>query len=182
MSTIEDRLLVWRFNRGDLAGMCRIYEKHHVCLARVATALLNDRSLVEDVVHDVFLSFAKTAGRFKLTGSLKAFLSICVANRVRDINRSPRQRDTVCIGQVDLPSQQTDPEQETLRQELAARIDCALAELPDEQRDAVVLHLIAELPFRQIAELKEISVNTAMSRYRYGLEKLRDSMNGARHA
>ncbi len=52
--------------------------------------------------------------------------------------------------------------------ELVAKLDAALAELPDEQREIIVLHVQSKLPFREIAKLREISINTAMSRYRYG--------------
>lgn len=100
---IEDRVLVWRFNRGDPAALCRIYEKYRDGLLKVAAVLLNDRSSVEDVLHDVFVDFAQTTGRFRLQG---------------------------------------------------------------------------RLPFREIAKLKEISINTAQSRYRYGLHKLRSTLNG----
>lgn len=63
---IEDKLLVWRFNRGDTAALCRIYEKYRDSLLKVAVALLNDRSGAEDVLHDVFVGFAQTTGHSKL--------------------------------------------------------------------------------------------------------------------
>ena len=183
MWTIEDRTLVWRFNRGDLGAMRRIYEKHRTCLMRVAAALLRDRSFVEDVVHDVFVNFAQTAGRFELSGSLKAYLSICAANRARDLNRSHPPCEAQCADALDPPTERPDPEAQTTRQEMAAAIDAALAGLPEEQREVVVLRLQCELPFRRIAELRGISVNTATSRYRYGVEKLRTAVNGGyRHA
>jgi len=53
-----------------------------------------------------------------------------------------------------------------------------MALLPDEQREIIVLHLQSKLPFREIATLREISINTAMSRYRYGLEKMRSALDG----
>ena len=101
---IEDRVLVWRFNRGDLAALCRIYEKYRDGLLKVAAALLNDRSGVEDVLHDVFVDFAQTTGRFRLQGSLKGYLSICVANRARDLNRTLRRHSTTGLNEVERPS------------------------------------------------------------------------------
>ena len=71
-----------------------------------------------------------------------------------------------------------DPERATASGELAARIDGAMAGLPGEQREVIVLHLQGRLPFREIAKLKAISINTAMSRYRYGLEKIHSALNG----
>jgi len=176
---IEDRLLVWRFNRGDPAALCRIYEKHRDGLLKVAAALLNDRSGVEDVLHDVFLDFAQTTGRFRLKGSLKGYLSICVANRARDTNRTRQRRRSGNLDEVvSCPARSDGPEHVAISRELTTKLDAAMAELPDEQREMIVLHVQSKLPFREIARLREISINTAMSRYRYGLDKLRSILNG----
>lgn len=176
---IEDRFLIWRFNRGDPAALCRIYEKHRDGLLKVAAALLNDRAGVEDVIHDVFVEFAQSVGRFELRGSLEGYLAICVANRARDRNRMVRRRSSVDLTEVlTQPADSSRPELAAISRELVARLDAAMAELPDEQREAVVLHVQSKLPFREIARLREISINTAMSRYRYGLDKLRSILNG----
>jgi RNA polymerase sigma factor (sigma-70 family) len=176
---IEDRVLIWRFNRGDMAALCRIYEKHRDGLLKVAAALLNDGSGIEDVLHDVFVDFAQTTGRFRLKGSLKGYLAICVANRARDLNRTRQRRSAARLDEIDTPPADGEsPAQAALSRDLAARLDAALAELPEEQREIVVLHLQSRLPFREIARLRQISINTAMSRYRYGLDKLRSTLDG----
>jgi len=173
MWMFEERILVSRFNRGDPSALRRIYERHRNDMMRVAAALLDDRSLVEDLVHDVLVRFAGTAGRFELTGSLKAYLSVCVANRARDFNRSQRRRDAESARGPEWAGERTDPDAEIIRREQGAVIDSALASLPEEQREVLVLHLQTGLPFRRIAALMEIPINTALSRYRYGLEKVR---------
>ncbi len=178
---IEDRLLVWRFNRGDPAALCRIYEKYRDRLLKVAAALLNDRSAIEDVLHDVFVAFAQTTGQFRLQGSLKGYLAICVANRARDVNRTNQRRATVRADGIDMRAADTGgPDRLAMSREWATRLGTAMAELPDEQREIIVLHLQSKLPFREIAKLKEVSINTAMSRYRYGLDKLRSALDGER--
>ena len=91
---LDDKLLVWRFNRGDTEALRCIYEKHKCHLQKVAAALLDDRGDVEDVVHDVFVSFARNVGRFRLAGSLKGYLSICAANRARDCNRQRKRQSS----------------------------------------------------------------------------------------
>lgn len=176
---LEDTLLIWRFNRGEPAALCEIYEKYRAPLLKVAAALLDDRGGVEDVVQDVFVSFAQTTGRFRLTGSLKGYLSICVANRARDGNRTGRRHNTVSLDHTNACSAPYgNPEHAAVNRELTARLDAAMATLPGEQREVVVLHLQARLPFREIARLREISINTAMSRYRYALNKIRSALNG----
>ena len=71
---IEDKRLIWRVRAGDKAAMARIYEKYRTDLLRIASGLLNETSAAEDVVHDVFVSFAKSSNRLRLSGNLKGFL------------------------------------------------------------------------------------------------------------
>jgi RNA polymerase sigma-70 factor (ECF subfamily) len=89
---MEDKLLVLRCKRGSREALTRIYGKYKRDLLLLAMALLNDKSAAEDVLHDVFLSFAQGLDRFRLTGSLKGYLSTCVANRARNWNKAERRR------------------------------------------------------------------------------------------
>ena len=85
---ISEKILIWRFNNKSKSAFQKIYEKHKNDLLGLAITLLRDRSTAEDVVHDVFVSFAQKAGTFRLTGTLNGYLSTCVANRARDKNSS----------------------------------------------------------------------------------------------
>jgi RNA polymerase sigma-70 factor, ECF subfamily len=176
---LEDKLLIWRFNRGDKSSLCRIYEKFKGDLLKVAAAHLRNRDAVEDVLHDVFVSFARTAGTFTLHGSLKGYLAICIANAARDRNRADRRQSTVALDQAEPIHCPSDgPEKSAMTGELARRISDAMLWLPDEQREVILLHLQSQLTFRRIARQQGVSVNTIQSRYRYGMEKLRSIMNG----
>jgi RNA polymerase sigma-70 factor (ECF subfamily) len=57
------------------------------------------------------------------------------------------------------------------------RLNNAMAQVPYPQREAVVLHVQGGMKFRAIAKTQNVSVNTAQSRYRYGLDKLRSLLN-----
>jgi RNA polymerase sigma-70 factor (ECF subfamily) len=162
----EDWRLIRRFNKGDRDAFRRIYEKYRIHMLRVAGVLLYDTSGVEDVVHDVMVSFASQAGRFRLTGSLKGYLAVCVANRARDVNRMEFRKEHRRVELDREPSTATDPASSLQIQE-------ALAQLPFEQGEVVVLHLQQGLRFREIARQKQTSINTVTSRYRYGLQRLR---------
>jgi RNA polymerase sigma-70 factor (ECF subfamily) len=70
------------------------------------------------------------------------------------------------------------PDQAVILSEQAKMLTQAVADLPAEQREAVLLRLKAGLKFRDIARLQQTSVNTALTRYRYGLEKLRSMLDG----
>ena len=175
---LEDRIFVFRFNRGSKEALRRIYEKYKDDLLGLAVALLNDVSLAEDVVHDVFVSFARSAGTFNLTGSLKSYLSTCVANRARDRNRSMYQSDSALEAADEISSDLIDPQQTVICSEESQRLIDLLSKLPYDQCEVVVLHLHHRLPFRRIAKLQSVSINTIQSRYRYGLDKLRSMLDG----
>jgi len=150
-----------------------IYELFKDDLLGLAFGLLKDKAGGEDVVHDVFVSFAQTAGRFELKGSLKGYLSVCAANAARDRNRRRSGRDERLYDIEDVELAGNDPVYSAVRDEEAMRLNGLLGELPYEQREIVVLHLHHGMKFRQIAELQDESINTVQSRYRYGLDKLR---------
>ncbi len=141
----------------------------------MAGALLSDPTVVEDVVHDVVVAFASRAGCFELTGSLKGYLAICVANRARNVSRRGRPRDPK---DSPVPGQQPDAAQTVSDVELHRMVRTALASLPPEQHKTIVLHVTGSLRFREIARQTGESVNTVKSRYRYGIAKLRSQLNG----
>jgi RNA polymerase sigma factor (sigma-70 family) len=176
---LQDRLLIRRFNRGDTDALRCIYEKYKNDLLKVAAALLNDKEYIEDVIHDVFVSFAGTAGNFRLSGTLKGYLSICVANRARDRNRSIKRQKTLSPNKAGhINSDKNRPDTFVIHNKLSKKIDFAMTLVPDEQREIIILHLLSKMRFRQIARSKGVSVNTVISRYRYGLDKLRSFLDG----
>lgn len=171
---IEDKLLIWRFKRGNADALCRIYEKYKDNLLKLATALVNETSVAEDIVQDFFVSFAQSAERLKLGGNLKSYLATCVANRARNWNHRRQRRETTGLNEPELfVSNSKRPEQWIICSEQFRKLNEALAQLPYKQREVIVLHIQGEMGFKEIAESQDVSINTVQSRYRYGLDKLR---------
>ena len=175
---VEDRILIWRFKRGSRDALQRIYEKYVVYLITLATALLNDVNAAEDIVHDVFVSFAQSAERLRLEGSLKAFLSTCVVNRVRDRKRSQQRQPIALDEEQAICTRTRGPELAAVCQESLQRLSRVIAQLPYEQREVLLLHIHGGLMFKQIAKSQQVSINTVQSRYRYAMGKLRAMLNG----
>jgi len=179
---LEDRLLLWRFKRGSREAFRLIYEKYADSLLTISANLLNDKADAEDVVQDVFVSFVKSIDKFHLRGSLKGFLTTCAANRSRDYIRKSRRRRSLPVNRAEQAEQSAtevkNPVQLVLRSEQLEGLSCAIAKLPHEQREAIVLRLHGDMGFKQIAKMQNITIKTAQSRYRYGLKKLRSILNG----
>jgi RNA polymerase sigma-70 factor (ECF subfamily) len=176
---LEDKVLIWKFKCGSTDALCRIYKKYRKDLLRLAAILSNNADDAEDIVHDVFVSFAQSARMLKLSGNLKSFLLTCVANRARNKNRANQRRQTNGLDKAEsVVSHSKTPEQWMIQSEELKRWSDIMAQLPYEQREAVILHLRAGMKFRQIAKSHGVSVNTVKGRYRYGLDKLRSILDG----
>ncbi|MHC4088451.1 MAG: RNA polymerase sigma factor [Planctomycetota bacterium] len=174
---MEDKLLIWKFKHGSRDALCRIYEKYEDYMLTSAVSLLNDLGSAEDVVHDVFVSFSQSADKLRLDGNLKGYLTTCVVNLARDKIRA-KQRHSLALDKVNpVKSDVESPSDSIVGDEELQRLSKAMAQLPTEQREAIVLHLRGGMTFKAIAKSQHVSINTIQSRYRYGLDKLRSLLD-----
>ena len=88
------------------------------------------------------------------------------------------QTERLSNRQVEPAREWASPDDEVIFTEQAGRLSQVLAELPEEQREVVLLRLTADMKFRDIAKLQQVSINTVQGRYRYGLDRLRSMLNG----
>jgi RNA polymerase sigma-70 factor (ECF subfamily) len=157
--------------------MRTLYETYKDHLLTLANALLHNRDMAEDVVHDVFLSFVRTLKGLHIHGSLKAYLSISVCNRVRDLLR----RQAIRSIKVDSLSEQAisleTPQSLISQDELFMHLYQALEQLTLNQREVLLLRTKCGFTFKEIARHQGVSINTVQGRYRYGIDKLQSLMN-----
>jgi len=139
--------------------------------------LVNDASAAEDVVHDVFVSFAQSSAKFGLRGNLRSYLATCIVNRARDCIRARKRQPLSLNEQVTLESDLDPPDQRILSDEQSQQMAEVLARLPEEQREVIALHLSAEMKFRQIAAVQNVPLSTVRGRYTHGLNKLRSILD-----
>ena len=172
----EDRMLLRKAKRGDKRAFDALYAKYVDTLLTVGRNLLGNADEAEEVVQDVFTSFVESLDSFELRGSLKGFLAICVANRARD--RLRRRSRTVPAEYGPPHSDVSEALELMIRDEQISRLQQALAELPAEQREVIVLKVHAGLSFRALARELGIALGTTQNRYRYGIARLRSLLNG----
>lgn len=175
---MEDTLLILRFKRGSTDALCRIYRKYEGVMLTVAAGLLGDVNAAQDAVHDVFVAFAQSPERLQLTGSLRCYLTTCVANLARDRLRAGRRQVAGRQKAEPETDERTLPLSQVILDEESRQLADALATLPHEQREVLILHLKGALTFREIAGMQGVSTNTVQSRYRYGIDKLRAMLDG----
>lgn len=170
---LTDKRLLGQLKRGDNEALRQIYMEYKDNLLTIAASLLHDPETAEDVLHDVFISFAGVVGSLRLRGTLRNYLVASVVNRARDMYRKGRHHlvELDEVGQI--PADSDGPGQSAASREEADRLTGALSQLPPDQRETIVLHLNAGMKFKEIAEMQGIPISTVQGRYRYGLDKLR---------
>jgi len=174
---LEDELLKWKFKQGSPEALSRIYEKYFDSMLTLAMGLLRRAEDAQDVVHDVFVSFARSANDFRLRGSLSGYLATSVVNRVRDRLRQDRRHADRMDTEPPASSPEAGPAERVIRNEQTQRLNEALATLAYDQREVIVLRLKGDMKFREIAKLQGVPITTVQSRYQYGLDRLRSMLD-----
>jgi len=154
-------------NAFKAAEVKALYEKHGSALAAYGCCCGLDFGTAEDVVQQVFLKLLQGGSAWPQTPPAYLFRTVrnAALNRLRDIRR-----------EVEMPEETPWLISRDGREEEALAVRTALRDLPDEQREAIFLKIWAGMTLQEIADLLEISINTAASRYRYALEKLRERL------
>ncbi len=175
---MSERRLIRRLKQGDTEALREIYLAHKDGLLTLAYSLVHDMNTAEDILHDVFVSFAGAASELKLRTSLRRYLTTSVLNRARDGFRRNKVRAERTEANNSVEPSSAAPEDAAVLAEETQRLTAALAKLPAEQREVVTLRLNAGLRFKDIARMQETSVPTVQARYRYGIERLRALLPG----
>jgi RNA polymerase sigma-70 factor (ECF subfamily) len=154
--------------RDNSTAVEALYRRHSAALLLFALALTGDRSRAQDAVHEVFLRLLEGKNLDHAT-DVKAYLFACVRNTILNDTKVRRR---------DVPLNHECAWFEPPNRDYAAEVSLrrALAGLSDDQRQVTVLHIWGDLTFAQVADVLGISSNTAASRYRYALTKLREAM------
>jgi RNA polymerase sigma-70 factor, ECF subfamily len=145
----------------------QLYDRHGAALLLYARGFVADASAAEDLVHGVFLNLLRT--RPKVRAAPAAYLYRAVKNAALNVQRN-RARE------APMPEHEAWFTQSGGNREAALALQAALAELPAEQREAVVMRIWSGMTLEEVAEATGVPANTAASRYRYALDKLRERL------
>lgn len=164
------RQMSWKVQRhlDPRAALADLFEQYGETLYRYAASLTGRAAAAEDAVQEVFVQLAADLSRLKTIHDPRPYLFRAVRNQVfkyeqRCSSHWEEIPEDLMVGPQPLE------ERQALLQ--------ALQTLPSEQREVVLLKQVMELSFKEISELLEISLNTAASRYRYAIDKLRHQLN-----
>jgi RNA polymerase sigma-70 factor, ECF subfamily len=158
------------------ADIERLYDAHAQSLFAFLLNLTRDEADTRDLLQEIFVKLAREPKLLSGVRDERAFLIRLAHNAAIDLIRRrgtrERTKENFAAEIISPFAPAKNPDEEIFRAELSA----ALAELPEDQGAVVHLKLWEGLTFEQIAAALEISPNTAASRYRYGLDKLRERL------
>ena len=144
----------------------RLYDQHGGALLAYACAFVADVGVAEDVVHQVFVKLLQ--GRNQAPDAPLGYLYRAVRNAALNVRRNGR-RETRLDDCALFAHRDGDREAEMALQ-------AALLELPEEQREAVIMRVWSGMTLEEIAAASGVSLSTVASRYRYALGKLRERL------
>ena len=182
-----DAVLMLRVKRGDRAAFAKLVEKYKQPLFNFVFRTLRDETETEDVAQNTFLQVWKSRARYERTAKFSTWLftiarNLCL-NEIRRRSRHPAESlEETHPEHDDQPSRQYEdkkiflPTETALHGELARKIEEALADLPENQRTAILLCRQDELSYEEIAEVLDCSLSATKSLIHRGREMLKEKL------
>jgi RNA polymerase sigma-70 factor (ECF subfamily) len=166
----------WQYRMSETLNLERLYDEHAQSLFAFLVNLLRNDPDARDVLQENFIRLARHPELLASARDARAFLLRMAHNLAIDLIRRRDSRDrnfeAFALESAEVFARAENPDEQTCRENLAT----ALAVLPPEQRAVVHLKLWEGLTFEDIAAILDTTPNTAASRYRYGIDKLRDRL------
>jgi RNA polymerase sigma-70 factor (ECF subfamily) len=186
MAVETDQELFERYHMGgQLDALSMLVERHRQSLYGYLMGMVCDPVEADEQFQAVWTQVIRKADGFK-GGNFRGWVLRIAHNLV--IDKSRRRRPEVSLDASGDTGQSLVERLEGMpargvwvggaARELGASIAAAVAELPEEQRDIFLLRMVEDMTFREIAEMRKISINTALARMQYALTKLRRALHG----
>jgi RNA polymerase sigma-70 factor (ECF subfamily) len=157
--------------RSACTSLGELYDEHAHAVYRLLLAMLGSAEDAQDALSEVFLKAARQD--LRRIREPRAYLLASARHQAISVLR--RRKREMAVAPSDSPffdAGGLNPEQALL----ASRVEAALRELPQEQREVIVLKVYEELTFAEIAAITRARPNTVASRYRYAIERLRRAL------
>ncbi len=182
-----DAALMLRVKQGDMAAFEELVEKHKQPVMNLIYRTLQDAAEAEDLAQNAFVQVFKSAHRYRASAKFSTWLytiarNLCL-NEIRRRSRHPAQSlESTQSENEDQPARQFEdvkivsPPDLLLQGELAQKIGQALAELPENQRTAILLFREEEMSYEEIARILKCSLSATKSLIHRGRETLKQKL------
>ncbi len=173
----SDEQLMLNYAAGDMSAFDRLYEQYRAPLYRFVLRQVKDPVASNDIYQQCWEKLIKGRHLYRSKSPFTAWLFRIARNTVVDHFR--RAAPLADSDGPELVSNSAGPEEQLLQTETDQKLSSAIASLPAEQREVVLLRLEAGLDLTAIAEITGVNVETCKSRLRYALAKLKQQLQDA---
>ena len=177
---LPDAVLVKNYISGDESALASLIERHQSKIYGFIYSKVNDRDLSDDIFQDTFIKVIKTlkTKSYNEEGKFLPWVMRIAHNLVvdhfRKSKKMPFQRETEDYSIFNYMSDNAPTiESQMITEQVEVDLTRLLDELPDDQKEVLVMRMYQDLSFKEIAELTGVSINTALGRMRYALLNLR---------
>jgi RNA polymerase sigma factor (sigma-70 family) len=174
----SDEMLIAAVAGGDEGALRALYERHAAVMLRLLRRLTADQSEAEDVLQEAWMSVWSSARTFRGDSSVRGWLLGVTRRTCHDKLRRKRLARADLSEAADISDTQPGVEAQVLAAAGLARIQEAIARLPEPLRDVVVLGLGEELPYRDVAAAVGVPVGTVKSRMSLARRRLVQELTG----
>ena len=182
VSNDEDAQLMLAYARGDMRAFETLYSRHRAALYRYLMRQARDPDIANDLFQEVWSRVVTNRARYEPRAKFSTFLFTLGHNCFIDHCRRARARpagmgiDDADAADLLAADERISPDRELERSEDKQRYRIALDSLPAEQRDVYLLHEESDLSLEEIARVTGVGAETAKSRLRYAVNKLKAAM------
>lgn len=186
----SDEALMERYQKGEVRAFEVLLGRHRGPVYNFLYRYVNNPAQAEDLLQEVFLRVIKGSDAYQRNAKFTTWLYTIARNLCVDASRRLKHRRTASLDQpIDksgegdgaslgdvLPNGGAAVDCQVIGKELGGRIEQAIGQLVEEQREVFIMREILNMPFKEIAEVTKVPENTVKSRMRYALEKLREEL------
>ena len=177
----SDRELLNQYLQGDKGAISTLIEKHNRRVRDYIRMMVGDSDLAADIAQETFIKAVSVidAGRYVDNGKFLSWVLRIAHNKALDYFRSQKSNSSVSessagynvLGTIKYAEKSI--EESMISEQIDTDIRSLVSELPEEQREVVMLRYYSDLSFKEIADQTGVSINTALGRMRYALINLR---------
>lgn len=179
-NTLSDSALVDQYCNGSELALGNLVNRHQARVFNFINSKVQDRDTAEDIFQDTFVKVIKTikSGKYNEEGKFLPWIMRIAHNLVIDFfrknNRMPKVRNTEEFDIFQFISDNSlNAEHSMVQDQVVKDLQKLVQELPEDQKEVLIMRLYRDMSFKEIAENTNVSINTALGRMRYAIINLR---------
>ena len=181
VQVLSDQALLNRYLSGDRSAMSQLIERHSRRVRDYINMMVKDRDVADDIFQETFIKAVRVIdeGRYTDNGKFLSWILRIAHNQVIDHFRAQRQDKAVSESDAGfdmlgtLKFAERTVEDSMVSDQIERDVRALVDQLPEEQREVVMMRYFSGVSFKDIAEQTNVSINTALGRMRYALINLR---------